>query len=40
MPIKMIQDTADQRVYMNVTANQCPGCPENLATRLVMHIVL
>ena len=24
---------------MNVTANQCPGCPENLATRLVMHIV-
>ena len=39
MPIKMIQDTADQRVYMNVTANQCPGCPENLATRLVMHIV-
>jgi pyruvate/2-oxoacid:ferredoxin oxidoreductase beta subunit len=35
----MIQDTADQRVYMNVTANQCPGCPENLATRLVMHIV-
>ena len=39
MPIKMIQDTPDQRVYMNVTANQCPGCPENLATRLVMHIV-
>ena len=39
MPIKMIQDTPEQRVYMNVTANQCPGCPENLATRLVMHIV-
>ncbi len=39
MPIKMIQDTPQQRVFMNVTANQCPGCPENLATRLVMHIV-
>ena len=39
MPIKMIQETPDQRVFMNVTANQCPGCPENLATRLVMHIV-
>jgi pyruvate/2-oxoacid:ferredoxin oxidoreductase beta subunit len=35
----MIQDTPQQRVFMNVTANQCPGCPENLATRLVMHIV-
>ncbi len=39
MPIKMIQETPQQRVFMNVTANQCPGCPENLATRLVMHIV-
>ena len=39
MPIKMIMETQEQRVFMNVTANQCPGCPENLATRLVMHIV-
>ena len=39
MPIKMVMETPDQRVYMNVTANQCPGCPENLAARLVMHVV-
>lgn len=39
MPIKMVMETEPKRVFMNVTANQCPGCPENLATRLVMHIV-
>ena len=39
MPIKMILETPDQNVYMNITANQCPGCPENLASRLVMQTV-
>lgn len=39
MPINMIMETPDQRVYMNITANQCPGCPENLASRLVMQTV-
>ena len=39
MPIKMVMESTDQRVHMNITANQCPGCPENLATRLVMQTV-
>ncbi len=39
MPIKMVMETEDKRVHMNITANQCPGCPENLATRLVMQTV-
>lgn len=39
MPIKMTMETPDQKVYMNITANQCPGCPENLASRLVMQTV-
>ena len=39
MPVKMIMETQEKRVFMNVTANQCPGCPENLATRLVMHFI-
>ena len=39
MPIKMVMETEEQRVHMNITANQCPGCPENLATRLVMQTV-
>jgi pyruvate/2-oxoacid:ferredoxin oxidoreductase beta subunit len=40
MPIKMVLESSEeQRTYMNVTANQCPGCPENLATRLVMQTV-
>ena len=39
MPIKMVMETEEQRVHMNITANQCPGCPENLATRLVMLTV-
>ena len=39
MPIKMVMETPDQNVYMNITANQCPGCPENLASRLVMQTV-
>ena len=39
MPIKMVMETEEQRVHMNITANQCPGCPENLATRLVIQTV-
>ena len=39
MPIKMVMETQEKRVFMNVTANQCPGCPENLASRLVMHFI-
>jgi pyruvate/2-oxoacid:ferredoxin oxidoreductase beta subunit len=39
MPIKMVMETPEQRVFMNLTSNQCPGCPENLASRLVMHVV-
>ena len=39
MPIKMVMETEEQGVHMNITANQCPGCPENLATRLVMQTV-
>ena len=39
MPIKMVMETEEKRVHMNITANQCPGCPENLATRLVMQTV-
>jgi len=39
MPLKMILETQEPRVFLNITANQCPGCPENLATRLVMQIV-
>lgn len=39
MPIKMVMETEEQRVFMNITANQCPGCPENLASRLVMQTV-
>ena len=39
MPIKMVMETEEQRVHMNITANQCPGCPENLAARLVMQPV-
>ena len=39
MPIKMIMETEERRVFTNITANQCPGCPENLAMRLVMHFI-
>ena len=39
MPIKMTMETPEKRVFMNITANQCPGCPENLASRLVMQTV-
>lgn len=39
MSMKMVMETPEQRVFMNITANQCPGCPENLATRLVMHTI-
>ncbi|MFQ5878943.1 MAG: thiamine pyrophosphate-dependent enzyme [Dehalococcoidia bacterium] len=36
---KMALETEEQSVFINVTANQCPGCPENLAARLVMQMV-
>ena len=36
---KMMMETVEKKVWMNVTANQCPGCPSNLATRLVMQII-
>ncbi len=36
---KMMMETEEKRVWMNVTANQCPGCPSNLATRLVMQVI-
>ena len=36
---KMMMETEDKKVWMNVTANQCPGCPSNLATRLVMQVI-
>jgi pyruvate/2-oxoacid:ferredoxin oxidoreductase beta subunit len=36
---KMMMETKEKKVWMNVTANQCPGCPSNLATRLVMQVI-
>lgn len=32
-------ETESQAIYRNIDANQCPGCPSNLATKLVMTIV-
>lgn len=37
--MKMVLETAGQRAYRNIDAAQCPGCPSNLATKLVMQIV-
>lgn len=37
--MKMVLETRDQRAYRNIDAAQCPGCPSNLATKLVMQIV-
>jgi pyruvate/2-oxoacid:ferredoxin oxidoreductase beta subunit len=39
MTMKMVLETVDQRPYRNIDAGQCPGCPSNLATKLVMQIV-
>lgn len=42
MTLKMMLETGDEhagQAYRNVDAGQCPGCPSNLATKLVMQIV-
>lgn len=39
MSMKMVLETTDQHAYRNIDAGQCPGCPSNLATKLVMQIV-
>ena len=37
--MKMILETKDARPHKNIDAAQCPGCPSNLATKLVMELV-
>lgn len=37
--MKMVLETESSRPYRNIDAAQCPGCPSNLATKLVMEIV-
>ncbi len=37
--MKMVLETKEARPYRNIDASQCPGCPSNLATKLVMEIV-
>lgn len=37
--MKMVLETADQKPYMNIDSGQCPGCPSNLATKLVMNLL-
>ncbi|MBI2323157.1 MAG: hypothetical protein HYU88_13940, partial [Chloroflexi bacterium] len=37
--LKMVLETTSQRTYRNIDSNQCPGCPSNLATKLVMNVV-
>lgn len=37
--MKMILETKDARPHKNIDAGQCPGCPSNLATKLVMELV-
>lgn len=40
--MKMMLETADQHAgdaYRNIDSGQCPGCPSNLATKLVMQLV-
>lgn len=32
-------ETESQAAYRNIDAGQCPGCPSNMATKLVMNIV-
>lgn len=39
MALKMVLETDDQRGYRNIDSGQCPGCPSNLATKLVMQII-
>ncbi|MBI4337389.1 MAG: hypothetical protein HY683_06140 [Chloroflexi bacterium] len=36
--MKMLLESPEQKVHLNITANQCPGCPSNLAARLVMQV--
>jgi pyruvate/2-oxoacid:ferredoxin oxidoreductase beta subunit len=36
--MKMVLETTDQRSYKNIDSGQCPGCPSNLATKLVMQV--
>ncbi len=40
MDLKMVLETGDQRPYRNIDSGQCPGCPSNLAAKLVMQVVL
>ncbi len=37
--VKMVLETDTQATYRNVDSNQCPGCPSNLATKLIMNTV-
>ena len=37
--MKMVMEREDKELYMNITANQCPGCPENLAAKMAMQVV-
>ncbi len=37
--MKMVMEREDKELYMNITANQCPGCPENLAAKMAMQII-
>lgn len=39
MALKMVLETGDQRAYRNIDSGQCPGCPSNLATKLIMQVV-
>lgn len=40
MKLEMVLETESQIGYRNIDAGQCPGCPSNLASKLVMQIVL
>lgn len=37
--MKMMLETRQQHAYRNIDNGQCPGCPSNLATKLVMQLV-
>ncbi len=37
--MKMMLETDSQHAYRNIDSGQCPGCPSNLAAKLVMQIV-
>ncbi len=40
MALKMVLETEEQERYRIIDAGQCPGCPSNLAAKLVVQIVL